>query len=111
MFGAFVLFSVVLWYLIDWIKTFVGYTKLPETPRQIVLFLVAVAGGVLLALQFKLDVFVMLSQVMNQPDVPSTLTGEIFGGLVLASGSGGVYELLKAVKGREEPPEVPDVEA
>lgn len=102
MVGAFLLFSVVLWYVIDWIKRFVGDFKLPELPYKVGLLVVAIAGGILLSLQFRLDAFVMLAQALNQPDIPPSLTGEIFGGLILASGSGGVYELLKAVKGRWE---------
>lgn len=102
MVGAFLLFSVVLWYVIDWIKRFIGEFKVPELPYKIGLLVVAISGGILLALQFKLDAFVMLAQALNQPDIPSTITGQIFGGLILASGSGGVYELLKAVKGRWE---------
>lgn len=101
MVGIFILFSLVLWYLIEWLKKVVEGFKLPDWAYRAGLLVTALAGGILLALQFKLDVFVMMSEVMGQGNIQSTLTGQIFGGLVLASGSGGVYELLKAVKGGE----------
>jgi hypothetical protein len=40
------------------------------------------------------------------PEIMPTLTGNIFGGLLLASGSGVINGLLKALGKRQEPPVV-----
>lgn len=102
MVGIFILFSLVLWYLIEWLKKVSEGFGLPDWAYRAGVFITALAGGVLLALQFRLDVFIMLAEVMGHTGIEESLTGQIFGGLVLASGSGGVYELLKAVKGGQE---------
>lgn len=105
----FFLFSIVLWYLIGRVKKFIPRLKLSDLLYDVIIIVLALGGGMLLALQFKLDVFVLLAEVMKPgTTIEPTFTGQVFGGLVLASGSSGVFELLKAINGRTEPiPETP----
>lgn len=97
MVGLFIMLSVVLWYVIDWFKKVLD--PLPDTPRQLLILAAALTGGVLLALQFKLDVFAVAAQVMGLEEVRTTVVGQVFAGLVLASGAGGAHELIKALQG------------
>lgn len=113
MLGLFLLFSITLWYLIDIIKQGLLKFSLPDLVYNGIVWGLAIAGGMLLAFQFKLDAFVLASEIMNSvlPVTPiePTLTGNIFGGLIIASGSGGVNAFLKALKGTKEPPSEPPI--
>ena len=121
MIGLFTLFSAILWYLIDIVKEVLGKfreandRKLPDLLYDLVIWVLAIGGGMLLAIQFKLDAFVLVSQLMDNvieiPVIEPTFIGNIFGGLLLASGSGVINKLLKAIGGRDEnsPPEEPTV--
>lgn len=97
MVGLFIMLSVVLWYVIDWFKKTLD--PLPDTPRKLLILAAALVGGVALAIQFRLDVFAVAAQVMGLPEVSVTIIGQIFAGLVLASGAGGAHELIKALQG------------
>lgn len=106
MIGLFTMLSAVLWYLIGVLKNlltqFSGEKKrIPELVYDITIWVVAIGGGMLLAIQFQLDAFVMASQLMEGviavPEVLPSLIGSIFGGLLLASGSGVINGLLKAI--------------
>lgn len=96
MVGVFIMISLVLWYVIEWVKKVIDGEM---TPRRIAILVLALIGGVLLAFQFKLDVFVMAAQFMGVEGIELSLIGQIFAGMVLASGSAGVFELLSALKG------------
>lgn len=103
MLGLFLLFSMTIWFLLDFIKPKIALIKMPDVMYDIVLWVVALAIGVFVAFQFKLDAFVLASDIMIsfvpfEPLQP-TITGQVFGGLLLASGSGGVNEFLKALSG------------
>lgn len=116
MIGMFTMFSAILWYLIDIFKELLNKLKgtgkitLPDLAYDAVVWVIALGGGMLLAMQFNLDAFVLASQlidgVVEMPDIAPTLTGNIFGGLLLASGSGVINGLLKALGKRQEPPVV-----
>lgn len=107
MLGLFTLFSAVLWYLMDNFKRWL--TGLKEAKHfdakdivyDLVLWVTALVVGMLLALQFKLDAFVLASQIMDGvvevPTIEPTVIGNVFGGLLLASGSGFMNGLLKAL--------------
>lgn len=116
MIGLFTLVGAVLWYLIDIFKR--GVNSLREAKKfnvadivyDLVVWVAAVALGMVLAFQFKLDAFVLVSQLMDNvipvPEVEPTLLGYIFGGLTLASGSGFMNGLLKAI-GKKGPDTIP----
>ena len=114
MIGMFTMFSAILWYLIDIFKDVLtrlkgaGKLTLPDLAYDAIIWVIAIGGGMLLALQFNLDAFVMASQlvgdVIEMPEIVPTLTGNIFGGLLLASGSGVINGLLKALGRKTEPP-------
>lgn len=106
MIGMFTMLSAVLWYLIDFIKKILtkisGENKIiKDLVYDIILWVIAIVGGLLLAFTFKLDAFVMVSQMMRGitkiPIVDSTVVGSVFGGLLLASGSGTINALFKAI--------------
>lgn len=120
MVGLFTLFSAILWYLIDIIKEVLKKYhdanpehKFPDLVYDVIVWVLAIGGGMLLAIQFKLDAFVLVAQLMDNvfpiPEIVPTITGSIFGGLLLASGSGVINKLLKAIGQRdsEAPPEEP----
>lgn len=106
----YLIFAVLLWWAIGWIKRYLIKFKCPELVQEIIILILAVAGGAGLALTFNLDLFVML----GVHDAP-TEAGLVFGALGIASGSGGVYELIESIKnirvgeGGAEP-QAPDVE-
>lgn len=103
MLGLFMLFSVTIWYLIDILKQNLSKAGMPDAIYNLVIWAIALGAGFLVAFQFKLDAFVMASEIMNGvlevPKIEPSITGYVFGGLVLASGSGGVNAFLKAIKG------------
>lgn len=113
MLGLFTLFSAVLWYLIDILKRALNHFKeakhfnIHDVVYDVIVWVAAIGGGMLLALQFKLDAFVLVSQLMDKvfevPNIDPSVTGYIFGGLVLSSGSGFMNGLLKAIGKRPEP--------
>ncbi len=96
MVGVFIVVSLVLWYAIEWVKKVIDGEM---TPRRIAILVLALACGVLLAFQFRLDAFVMASQFVGVDALEPSLLGKVFAGIVLASGSAGIFELLKALKG------------
>ena len=114
MIGMFTMFSAILWYLIDIFKDVLtrlrsdGKITLPDLVYDVIIWVIAIGGGMLLALQFNLDAFVMASKLVSDvieiPEIAPTLTGNIFGGLLLASGSGVINDLLKALGRKTEPP-------
>ena len=114
MIGMFTMFSAILWYLIDIFKELLSKLKgtgkitLPDLVYDAFVWVIALGGGMLLAMQFNLDAFVLASQlidgVVEMPEIVPTLTGNIFGGLLLASGSGVINGLMKALGKRQEPP-------
>ena len=114
MIGMFTMFSAILWYLIDIFKGVLtrlkgdGKITLPDLIYDAIIWVIAIGGGMLLALQFNLDAFVLASQLVDDvieiPEIVPTLTGNIFGGLLLASGSGVINGLLKALGRKTEPP-------
>lgn len=108
MLALFTVFSIVLWYIINWLKKFITKAELPDLWYDLIVLAIALVGGLLLAVQFRLDAFVLASEILSlTPPIEHSLTGVVFGGLVLASGSGGFFELLKALKGRPEPEQEP----
>lgn len=110
MLSLFLLFSIVLWYAIDWLKKGISALKLPDPWYEASILAIALVVGTLLAFQFNLDAFVLASELMSiTPPIEQSVVGIIFGGIVLASGSGGVFELLKAIKGRPTPEDEPPV--
>ena len=84
--------------------------NLPDAAYNIVIWIIALGVGILISFQFKLDAFVLASEIMTGfvffTPIELTITGQVFGGLLLASGSGGVNAFLKALRGLkpEEPP-------
>lgn len=117
MIGLFTMFSAILWYLIDIIKEALtkyhetnAEHKFPDLVYDLIIWVIAIGGGLLLAIQFNLDAFVLVSQLMDNvlpiPEVAPTITGSIFGGLLLASGSGMINGLLKALGKRTDTPTV-----
>ena len=103
MLGLFLLFSMTIWFVVDILKQNIKLINLPDTVYNVIVWIVALAVGMLISFQFKLDAFVLASEIMTGfiPFTPiePTITGYIFGGLLLASGSGGVNAFLKALKG------------
>lgn len=97
MVGLFIMLAIVLWYVIDWFKRAID--TLPDKPRKLLILAAALAGGVALSLQFKLDAFVVAAQVMGLSDVEVTLIGQVFAGLILASEAGGAHKLITALQG------------
>lgn len=112
MLGLFLLFSMTVWFIIDIIKQNLKLANLPDAAYNIVIWIIALGVGMLISFQFKLDAFVLASEIMAGiipvESLEPTMTGYVFGGLLLASGSGGVNAFLKSLKGLkpEEPPEV-----
>ena len=110
MLGLFLLFSMTIWFLVDILKQNIKLLNLPDSVYNIVIWVVALGVGMLISFQFKLDAFVLASEIMTGfvPIAPIELsiTGQVFGGLLLASGSGGVNAFLKALRGLK-PPEEP----
>lgn len=114
MIGMFTMFSAILWYLIDIFKALLKQLKdtsklsLPDLAYDAIVWVIALGGGMLLAIQFNLDAFVMASQLMSDvieiPEIVPSITGNIFGGLLLASGSGMINGLLKALGRKIDPP-------
>lgn len=111
MVGLFTLFGAVLWYLLDNFKRWLNglreakHFNVNDVVYDLVLWVTAVVVGMLLAIQFKLDAFILASQLMDNvvqlPDIEPSFIGYIFGGLLLASGSGFLNGLLKALGKRD----------
>ena len=112
MLGLFLLFSMTIWFLVDILKQNIKLLNLPDSVYNIVIWVVALGVGMLISFQFNLDAFALASEIMTGfvPFTPIelTITGQVFGGLLLASGSGGVNAFLKALRGlKPVPPEEP----
>ena len=110
MLGLFLLFSMTIWFLVDILKQNIKLIGFPDPVYNIVVWVVALGVGMLISFQFKLDAFVLASEVMKGfipiEVIDISVTGQVFGGLLLASGSGGVNAFLKALRGLK-PPEEP----
>ena len=103
MLGLFLMFSMIIWFLLDFLKPKLALIKLPDAIYDVILWACALAVGTFIAFQFKLDAFVLASDIIVGfipfgPIEPS-ITGQVFGGLILASGSGGVNAFLKSLGG------------
>jgi hypothetical protein len=90
---TYLIFAVLLWWAIEWLKKYMEKFNLTERVQDIVILALALGGGIGMAIGYNMDLFVLL----KIQDAPS-LFGKIFAGLGIASGSGGVFELLKAIK-------------
>jgi hypothetical protein len=99
---TYLIFAVLLWWVIEWIKRYLVRFEVPDKVREIIVLILALVGGFGLAFVFDLDLLVMLGVQEVASDV-----GRVFGGFGIASGSGGVYELLKAIKNIGVQPETP----
>lgn len=101
--------SLVMWYVIDWLKELLLELKLKEQIYKFVLLVICLGVGLLLAFTFRVDAFVLVSALMRAvvPDTPviePSTVGYIFGGLFFASGSAVVHEIserLNAFKGKK----------
>lgn len=96
MIGLFTLVAMVLWYIVEWIKKVMDGEM---DARRIIILAFSVAGGVFLAFQYRLDVFVLAAEVMGIDGLQITTAGHVLAGIVLASGAAGLFELLKALRG------------
>lgn len=90
---TYLIFAVLLWWVIEWIKRYMVRFEVRDKVREIIVLILALVGGFGLAFVFDLDLLVLLGVQDAASDV-----GRVFGGFGIASGSGGVYELLKAIK-------------
>lgn len=98
--------SVVMWYVIDWIKSIFVSQEVPEKLYQLIMLVLCLGVGIGLALAFKLDAFVLVAALMRQiiadiPVIEPSLVGYIFGGLMLASGSGAIHKISKLFQKEE----------
>lgn len=109
MLGLFLLFSMMIWFVLDLLKSKIRLIKMSDEIYDVVIWAIALAIGTFISFQFKLDAFVMASEIMKEfvplEIIELSITGQIFSGLLLASGSGGVNAFLKALRGLK--PEVP----
>lgn len=107
MLGLFLLFSMTIWFLVDILKQNIKLLNLPDTIYNVVVWAVALIVGMLISFQFRLDAFVLAHEVMKGfipiEIIELSITGQVFGGLLLASGSGGVNAFLKALRGLKPP--------
>lgn len=90
---TYLIFAVMLWWAIEWIKKCMDKFQINGKAKDIVILILALFGGTGMAIGYNLDLFVLLG-VQDAP----TIVGQIFAGLGIASGSGGVFELLKSIK-------------
>lgn len=89
-----VIFAILIQFLVDRVKELVG-DKVMNIVKAPVW---AVAFGVLFALMFNIDFFVLIGYSSQIPIIAKIITG-----LILSSGSTGVHELVaKLRKSREE---------
>ena len=101
MLGLFLLFMTI-WFLVDILKQNIKLLNLPDSVYNIVVWVVALGRGDAHIVSIQpLTPFVLASEIMTGfvPFTPIelTITGQVFGGLLLASGSGGVNAFLKAL--------------
>lgn len=107
MIGLFSLVAVVLWYIVEWVKKVIdGEMDL----RRIFILVLSVVGGVFLAFQYRLDVFVLAAEILGIEGIQITTAGHVLAGIVLASGAAGVFELLKALRGLSSGKALADIE-
>lgn len=90
---TYLVFAVLLWWAIEWVKRYMEKFELDEKVRELVILALALVGGIGMAIGYNLDLFVLLGVQESQ-----SLAGQIFAGIGIASGSGGVFELLKAIQ-------------
>ena len=91
---TYLVFAILLWWAIDWVKRYLVKFNCPAMVQEVIVLVLALGGGVGLSMFYQLDLLTLLGVQEN-----GSIVGQIFAGLGIASGSGGVYELLKAIKG------------
>lgn len=91
---TYLVFAILLWWAIDWVKRYLVKFNCPAMVQEVIVLVLALGGGIGLSVFYQLDLLILLGIQEN-----GSLVGQIFAGLGIASGSGGVYELLKAIKG------------
>ncbi len=101
--------SLVMWYVIDWVKRILLDYQIPERVYNVILLVLCLAVGLLLAFTFKVDAFVLVSALMSAvvPGVPvieSSLIGYVFGGLFFASGSAVIHEISNRLNEKKVEP-------
>lgn len=110
----FTILSIVLWYALDFIKKILTRVsgeekRINDLTYDLIVWGIAISLGMALSFQFRTDAFVIVSQLMRGiskiPIIKPSIMGQIFGGLLLASGSGVVNNLMKAIN--KEIPEPP----
>ncbi|MDI9520589.1 MAG: hypothetical protein QM308_05470 [Bacillota bacterium] len=90
---TYLVFAVLLWWAIEWVKRYLVKFSCPKMVQEIIVLILALGGGLGLSIYYKFDLLMLLGVQEN-----NSIVGQVFAGLGIASGSGGVYELLKAIK-------------
>lgn len=101
--------SLVMWYIVDWLKKILLDHTIPDKIYKLVLLVVCLVIGMLLSFTFKLDAFVLVASIFTSvvpttPKIEPSTMGYVFGGLMLASGSAVIHEIgaiIRKITGRD----------